>query len=75
MKLSIVSTLYQSEIHIREFYERIVKTADEITDDYEIIFVDDGSPDESITCATKLVQQDPRVYVVELSRNFATTRQ
>lgn len=70
MKLSIVSTLYQSEIHIREFHQRIVKTADEITDDYEIIFVDDGSPDESLTYALKLVQLDPRVYVVELSRNF-----
>lgn len=69
-KLSIVTTLYQSESYIREFYERITQTADEITDDYEIIFVNDGSPDDSLKQAIALHQQDKRVCVIDLSRNF-----
>ena len=46
MKLSIVTTLYKSSPYIDEFYSRISKEAQKITDDFEIIFVDDGSPDE-----------------------------
>jgi len=69
-KLSIVTTLYQSESYIREFYERITKAADEITDDYEIIFVNDGSPDNSLEQAVVLHKQDSKVCVIDLSRNF-----
>jgi putative glycosyltransferase len=69
-KLSIVTTLYQSESYIREFYERITKNSDKITDDYEIIFVNDGSPDGSLEQAVALHQQDTRVCVIDLSRNF-----
>ncbi len=43
MKLSIVTTLYKSSAYIDEFYSRISKEKKKITQDYEIIFVDDGS--------------------------------
>ena len=70
MTLSIATTLYYSSPYIKEFYERISKTAQQITDDYEIIFVDDGSPDDSLQKAIALYQKDDRVKVIELSRNF-----
>ena len=70
MKLSIVTTLYYSSEYIEEFYNRISKEAGKITDDYEIIFVDDGSPDDSLNKAVKLYEEDNKVKVVELSRNF-----
>jgi len=70
MKLSIVTTLYKSTSHIDNFYERITKEAYKITDDYEIIFVDDGSPDDSLLKALKLYKKDQKVKVLELSRNF-----
>ncbi len=38
--------------------------------DYEFVFVDDGSPDDSLRNAVKLCEEDSRVRVVELSRNF-----
>lgn len=41
MKLSIVTTLYKSSPYIDEFYTRISKEAQKITDEYEIIFVED----------------------------------
>ena len=70
MKLSIVTTLYKSSPYVDEFYERISKEAKKITDDYEIIFVDDGSPDDSLQKCIALHRQDPKVKVIELSRNF-----
>ena len=70
MKLSIVTTLYNSSIYVDEFYERITKEAKKITDNYEIIFVDDGSPDDSLEKVINLYQKDKRVKVIELSRNF-----
>ena len=70
MKLSIVTTLYKSSEYVEEFYKRITKEAKKITDDYEIIFVDDGSPDDSLQKCITLHQQDQKVTVVELSRNF-----
>lgn len=70
MKLSIVSTLYYSSQYIEEFYSRIKNEADRITKSYEIIFVDDGSPDNSLEIAVALSKKDKMVKVVELSRNF-----
>jgi putative glycosyltransferase len=45
MILSIVTTLHSSAGYIEEFYRRISICAQKITRDYEIIFVNDGSPD------------------------------
>jgi putative glycosyltransferase len=70
MKLSIVTTLYKSSPYIDEFYTRISVEAQKITDDYEIIFVDDGSPDDSLEKCISLYKQDDKVKVIELSRNF-----
>ncbi|MCS6955756.1 MAG: glycosyltransferase family 2 protein [Candidatus Calescibacterium sp.] len=69
-KLSIVTTLYYSSRYIEEFYTRITKEANKITDSYEIIFVDDGSPDDSLQKAIEIHNKDPKVKVIELSRNF-----
>lgn len=71
MKLSIVSTLYQSAPYIDEFYERSRKAAESFCgQDFEIILVNDGSPDNSLDLAVRLTRQDRRVVVVDLSRNF-----
>ena len=70
MKLSIVTTLYKSALHIEEFYRRINKAAKSLTDDYEIIFVNDGSPDNSFDIARNLLNNDKRVTLIDLSRNF-----
>lgn len=70
MKLSIVATLYQSAPYINEFYERVTSVAKKVSDEYEIILVNDGSPDNSLDLAIKLVEHDDKVVVVDLSRNF-----
>src|SRR4051812_38723578 len=70
MRLSIVTTLYRSAAHLAEFHRRITAAALQVTDDYELIFVNDGSPDDSQAVAVELSKSDPKLSVVELSRNF-----
>ncbi|OEC38447.1 glycosyltransferase family 2 protein [Aeromonas sp. DNP9] len=71
MKLSIVATLYQSAPYISEFHERASASAKRmVEDDYEIVLVNDGSPDNSLDLAIRLTEQDSHVVVVDLSRNF-----
>ncbi len=70
MKLSVVSTLYHSASYIKEFYKRIKKEIFLITQDYEIIFVNDGSPDNSLDIVLDLQNNDPHIIILDLSRNF-----
>ena len=70
MKISVVSTLYRSSQFIDEFYQRIKASIEQHTHDFELIFVDDGSPDDSNMRVQQLVKKDSRVMLVELSRNF-----
>lgn len=71
MKLSVVATLYQSAAYITEFHQRVTNAARQIAgDDYEIVFVNDGSPDNSLDIAVRLSDTDPHVVVIDLSRNF-----
>src|SRR5947207_12428268 len=62
--------MYRSAPYLREFYQRVSAAAAQLTTDFEILFVNDGSPDESLDIALQLVDADPRVHVVDLSRNF-----
>lgn len=71
MKLSIVTTLYRSVPFMTEFHRRVSVAARAlIGEDFEIIFVNDGSPDDSLQVALGLQADDPHVQVVDLSRNF-----
>ncbi len=70
MDLSIVTTMYYSSPYIREFYDRICAVAEKITEDYEIILVNDGSPDDSLDIAVALYEKDQKVRVIDFSRNF-----
>jgi putative glycosyltransferase len=70
VKLSIVTTLYRSASTIDDFYRRAMAAAEPITGDIELVMVNDGSPDDSLDLALALHRNDPRVVVVDLSRNF-----
>lgn len=70
MLLSVVTTLFYSAPYIEEFYQRTKASVQGLTEDYEIIFVNDGSPDDSLAVAVALFEQDERVKIIDLSRNF-----
>ncbi len=70
MKLSIVATLYQTASYLDEFYRRAASAARGMTDDYEIVLVNDGSPDDALVRAVRLTESDGNVVLIDLSRNF-----
>ncbi len=70
MDLSIVTTMYYSAPYLEEFYTRVCAAAEKITDNYEVIFVNDGSPDNALDIAISLYEREDRVRVIDLSRNF-----
>ncbi len=70
MRLSIVTTLYRGAPYLRELHKRCCAAAEGITDDFEIVLVNDGSPDESLDIALELHERDRRVRVIDLARNF-----
>jgi putative glycosyltransferase len=74
MKLSIVTTLYKSGAYVAEFCERATRAAAALTTDYEIVFVNDGSPDDALERVLALYERDRHIRVLDLSRNFGHHR-
>ena len=74
MDLSIVTTLHRSAATLEEFCRRTIAAAEAVTPGFEIILVNDGSPDNSLVAALALADEDPRIRVVDLSRNFGHHR-
>lgn len=70
MKLSIVTSLYRSAPYLRDFHRRAAEAAREIGEPWEIVLVNDGSPDESLQVALEIQRADPRVKIIDLARNF-----
>ncbi len=69
-KLSIIVAIYKSENNIRPFYEDFCKNIRPYIDDYEIIMVDDASPDNSWEIMLELAKKDTKIKLIRLSRNF-----
>lgn len=69
-KISIVPIAYRDEGNIEELYRRTVKVLKKITPNWEIIYVNDSSPDNSEEILRKLAKKDKRLTVVLHSRNF-----
>jgi glycosyltransferase involved in cell wall biosynthesis len=70
MRLSIVVPVLNEQDNIVPLYERVVSVLRALGADYELIFVDDGSSDESVARITALHARDPRVKLLSFSRNF-----
>jgi putative glycosyltransferase len=71
MKLSVVATLYESEDHINEFHQRINKISRKIfKNDFEIILVNDGSTDQTLAIAKKILSRNKNITLVDFSKNF-----
>ena len=68
--LSIVSPVYHGEKMVAELVRRNKESAAAITEDFEIILVNDASPDNSWAEIEKQCRLDPRVKGLDLSRNF-----
>lgn len=70
MKISIISPIYKAENIVEELVRQIVKNIEPLMHEFEIILVNDGSPDYSWMKIQEICHKDSRVKGVNLSRNF-----
>ncbi|MFC6222101.1 glycosyltransferase family 2 protein [Hymenobacter artigasi] len=72
MDLSVIIPIYNEESNIAELYRRLQGVLDgmSLPGGYELIFVNDGSHDQSLTMLKALAEQDERVRYFDFSRNF-----
>ncbi len=72
--ISVVSPVYKGEKMVHELVSRIVKNISPITNNFEIVLVNDASPDDSWEIILKECKEDKRVKGINLSRNFGQHR-
>jgi len=71
--LSVVIPAYNEEENIPILYEKLKKVLDGLGQDYEIIFVDDGSTDGTYQRLKQLAEKDSRLKVIRFKRNYGQT--
>ncbi len=69
-RISVVPIAYKDEGNIQELYQRLTKVLKNITPNYEIIYVNDHSPDNSEKILKRLAKKDKHLTVVTHARNF-----
>ena len=70
MDISVVIPVYGCKAALWELYERLVKSVSQITENFEIVMVNDACPQNSWEVIQEICQKDVRVKGIELSRNF-----
>lgn len=69
-KYSIVAPVFNEEETLPHFYKRVVEVMEGIGEPFELVLINDGSSDGSFLNMQDLHQRDPRVIVIDFSRNF-----
>jgi len=70
--ISVVVACYRDAGNVREMYARLSSVLPEVSANYEIIFVNDNSPDNAEEILIEIARQDARVTVISHSRNFGS---
>ena len=68
--ISVVCAVFNGEASLVELYHRLVSALSLLTKEFEIVFVNDQSPDKSGKIIASLAAQDPRVQGIDLMRNY-----
>jgi glycosyltransferase involved in cell wall biosynthesis len=73
MTLSVVIPVYNEEENVQLLHERLRNALDPLNQEYELLFVDDGSTDRTLPILEEIQAQDNKVVVLSLRRNFGQT--
>ncbi|PKA83631.1 dolichol-phosphate mannosyltransferase [Ulvibacter sp. MAR_2010_11] len=68
--ISVIIPIFNEEGIIAELYQRLRKSVMNVSENYEFIFVNDGSRDGSLIQLMKIAESDPKTYYINFSRNF-----
>lgn len=70
MDISVVIPVFNEETNLPVLYERLVNSVTSISNEYELIFVNDGSKDNSLNVIKALSLKNPQVKYIDFSKNF-----
>lgn len=70
VELSIIVPVYNESLNIKPLYQRLSSVSQRLTSSYELVFINDGSKDNSFELIKELAHQDTHVKYIDLSRNF-----
>lgn len=73
LDLSLVIPVYNEAENLPVLYSEIIDSCQNLGKSYEIIFIDDGSGDESFRLLKKIQRENPKVKIIKLRRNFGQT--
>jgi dolichol-phosphate mannosyltransferase len=68
--ISVVIPVFNEETNLPVLYERLVNSVTSISNEYELIFVNDGSKDNSLNVIKALSLKNPQVKYIDFSKNF-----
>ena len=70
IKYSVIIPVFNEEKSLEELTQRLVKVLNSFKDNYEIIFIDDGSSDKSLVVIKKIIHKNPKIKVISFRKNF-----
>lgn len=70
MMISIVTPCYNEQESLLFFYNEVKKVFEKMESEYELLFIDDGSTDDTLKLLKKFAKEDDRVRYISFSRNF-----
>lgn len=73
LDLSLVIPVFNEAENLEELYDEITQACQRLGKSYEIMFVDDGSTDQSLSLLKKLQSQDSKIKIIRLRKNFGQT--
>jgi Glycosyl transferase family 2 len=72
-RVSVIVPLYNEQESVRPLYAAIVQSLGDLGCDFEMVFVDDGSSDDTVAIATQIARIDARLRIVKFRRNYGQT--
>ncbi len=70
MNISVIIPIYNEAENILELYERLSASIEALSSKHELIFIDDGSTDDSLNILKGLQTKDKKIRIIRLTRNF-----
>jgi glycosyltransferase involved in cell wall biosynthesis len=71
--ISVIIPVFNEEKNILPLYEKLNSVLEGIGKDYEVIFIDDGSSDDTLSILKPICKKDPRIKFISFSRNYGQT--
>ena len=68
--ITIIIPVYNEELSINSLYSELKSVADNHFNEYEVIFIDDGSNDSSFKIINQICSSDPNIIAIKLNRNY-----